>query len=128
MPARAAAFLFTALAAAVCVFQLGLAAGMPWGRYAMGGAVEGVFPPAMRLTALVQAALFVGMSAVVLDKAGVIETPAHRFARGLARAVAALMGLSLLLNLATPSADERMLWAPVAAVLFVSSVFVARAR
>ena len=67
---RAAALLYAAVSVGVIAFQIALAAGAPWGAYAMGGAFPGQFPPALRVAALVQAALIAGMAAVVLSRAG----------------------------------------------------------
>ena len=39
--------------------------------------------------------------------------------------VVAVAALSLVLNLITPSADERVIWAPVALTLLISSAVVA---
>ena len=41
---RAAALLYVAICAGVAAFQIALAAGAPWGAYAMGGAVPGQLP------------------------------------------------------------------------------------
>jgi len=38
---RAAALLYASVSAGVVAFQIALAAGMPWGAYAMGGAFPG---------------------------------------------------------------------------------------
>lgn len=65
---RMAALLYATVSALAVAFQLAPAAGAPWGAYAMGGAVPGRFPPALRIAALVQAALIAGMAAVVLAR------------------------------------------------------------
>ena len=52
------------------VHELALAAGAPWGEYAMGGAFPGQFPPALRAAALVQVAILAVWAAVVLARAG----------------------------------------------------------
>ena len=49
---RAAALVYAALTAGIVVFQLALAAGAPWGAYAMGGAFPGQFPLALRVAAV----------------------------------------------------------------------------
>src|SRR5918995_204384 len=69
---RAAALLYVALSAGVVAFQVALAAGAPWGAYAMGGAFPEQFPPGLRIAALGQAALVVGMAAVVMSRAGLL--------------------------------------------------------
>lgn len=67
---RVAALLYAIVSAGVVAFQLALVAGAPWGAYAMGGAFPGQFPPSLRIAALVQATLLIGMALVVLDRAG----------------------------------------------------------
>ena len=69
---RAAALLYAGVSAGVVVFQVALAAGAPWGAYAMGGAFPGQFPLALRVAALVQATLIAGMAVVVLSRAGLV--------------------------------------------------------
>lgn len=122
---RTAAFLYTFVTVGVILFQIALAAGAPWGAYAMGGAYPGQFPPALRIAALVQCALLGGMAAVVLAQAGLMLPSWRRLTRWLIWGVVAFASVSLVLNLITPSAGERALWAPVAAVLLLSSTVVA---
>lgn len=125
---RVAALLYATLSAGVVAFQLALAAGMPWGAYAMGGAFPGQFPPALRVAALVQAALLVGMAWVVLVRADVLTASWVRASRWLVWGVVAFAALSFVLNLITPSGGERALWAPVAFLLLASSAIVARSK
>ena len=122
---RIAALVYAVVSAGVIAFQLALAAGAPWGAYAMGGAFPGQFPPALRVGALVQAALLAALAGVVLARAGVALSGWARVSRWLVWVVVAFAALSLVLNLITPSAGERAIWAPVALVLLVSSVVVA---
>ncbi|MFN8487078.1 MAG: hypothetical protein U0350_05755 [Caldilineaceae bacterium] len=122
---RTAAILYTSITASVIAFQIALAAGAPWGAYAMGGAYPGQFPPALRVAALVQGALLGAMAAIVLARAGLILHRWTRPTRWLVWGVVAFTAVSLVLNLITPSVGERKLWAPVAAVLLVCSSVVA---
>ena len=122
---RMAALLYAVLSLGIVLFQIALAAGAPWGAYAMGGAFPGQFPPALRIAALIQAALLVGLAAVVLARAGLILPGWSRVSRWLVWFVVAFAALSLVLNLITPSAGERALWAPIAFLLLVSSSIVA---
>jgi hypothetical protein len=67
------ATLVFALATTVVVgFQVALAAGAPWGRYAMGGRYPGRFPPVLRMGALVQALVLMGLIVVVLSQASIV--------------------------------------------------------
>ena len=101
---RAAALLYTAVSVGVVIFQIMLAAGAPWGAYAMGGAFPGQFPLALRIAALAQAALIAGMAIVVLSRAGLVLAGWSEVTRWLVWCVVALAAVSLVLNLMTPSA------------------------
>ncbi len=120
-----AAWFFTIVAAGVILFQLALAAGAPWGEWAMGGAFPGQFPPTLRVAAVVQAVLLTGMALVVLTRATVFVPRWARHARWLIWVVVAYSVIGLILNLITPSAGERALWAPVTLIMLVSSLVVA---
>jgi hypothetical protein len=122
---RGAALIYAIISAGVVAFQIALAAGAPWGAFAMGGAFPGQFPPALRIAALIQAALLVGIAAVVLARAGLILPGWSRVSRWLVWFVVAFAALSLILNLITPSAGERAIWAPTAFLLLISSGIVA---
>jgi hypothetical protein len=124
---RASAVVYAALSAGIVAFQVALAAGAPWGAYAMGGAFQGRLPPALRVAALVQAVLIALMAVVVLARAGVVLEQRFRKTRRLVWGVVAFAAVSLVLNLMTPSAAERAIWAPVAAALLITSTVVALA-
>lgn len=120
-----AARFYAAVSALVVAFQLALALGAPWGAYAMGGAFPGRFPPALRVAAIVQAGLLAGMATVVLARAGLVPAAWARVAGRLVWVVVAIVSVSLVLNIITPSAGERAIWAPVTALMLISSVVVA---
>lgn len=120
-----AGIVFVIVTMGVIGFQIALAAGAPWGAYAMGGAFPGQFPPAMRVSALAQAGILLVFAGVVLARAGLAFRRWARASRWLIWLVVAFSTLSLLLNLITPRAGERAIWAPVALVLLVCSLLVA---
>jgi hypothetical protein len=122
---RMAALLYAIISMGVIAFQIALAAGAPWGAFAMGGAFPGQFPPALRIAALVQSALLAGMGMVVLARAGLMLPGWSRASRWPIWFVVAFAALSLILNLITPSERERAIWAPVAFLLLISSGIVA---
>ena len=122
---RVAAIIYAIVSLGVVVFQIALAAGAPWGAYAMGGAFPGQFPPALRIAAMIQAVLLIGMAAVILARAGLILPGWSRATRWLAWVVVTFAAVSLVLNLITPSAGERAIWAPTALLLLISSATVA---
>src|SRR5215212_5117587 len=122
---RTAALLYAIISSGIVVFQIALAAGAPWGTYAMGGAFPGQFPPALRIAALVQAALIAGMATIVMSRAGLIFAGWSHVSRWLVWVVVVLVAVSLVLNLITPSPGERVIWAPILLILLASSAVVA---
>lgn len=85
--------LFVGLALVVAAFQLALALGAPWGRYAMGGAFPGTFPLALRITALAQILMLALAALVVISRAGLALPSWRRASRWLTWLVAAFSGL-----------------------------------
>ena len=128
MARRISGIVYGALTVLVALFQIALALGMPWGAFAMGGAFPAQFPPAMRAAALGQAVVLLLLAGVILSRAGIILPKWAKASRWLAWVVVAFSALSLVLNIMTPSAGERLLWAPVALLLLVSSLIVAAGR
>lgn len=120
-----AARIYAVVSVGVIAFQIALALGAPWGAYAMGGAFPGQFPPELRVAAVVQAVILAGLALVVLARAGITLPKWSRTSRWLVWVVVAFSALSLVLNLITPSARERAIWAPVALIMLTSSVIVA---
>src|SRR5512139_2797587 len=119
---RIAGVVYAAATAVVAAFQIALALGAPWGAYAMGGAFPGQFPPALLIAALVQAGILIGLAGIVLARAAIVLKGWERVARWMVWVAVGFSALSLVLNLITPSAGERMLWVPVAFVLLVCSL------
>jgi hypothetical protein len=91
----------------------------------MGGAFPGTFPWPLRFAALAQAALLSGTAIVVLSAAGLVLTAWATRMRRLMWLIVVLAAISLVLNLITPSAGERAIWAPVALLLLTTSIVVA---
>lgn len=120
-----AAVLFAVVTAGVIVFQIGLALGAPWGAYAMGGRYPGRYPAGMRVAAVVQAGALVVLAVIVLSTAGLVVPSLSEGFPWLVWLTVAFSAVSLVLNLITPSAGERRIWAPVGAVLLASSLTVA---
>jgi len=114
-----------ALIAVVILFQLALAFGVPWGSLAMGGKYPGKFPPAMRIAALLQIVILAIIGVVISIRGGIIFPEWFSLAEKLIWGVVVFNVIGLVANLATPSKWERIMWAPVAAVLLVCSLVVA---
>ncbi len=122
-----AALVFRACAAVVVGFQLALALGAPWGRFAMGGARPGRLPPPMRVAAVVQAVLIALLAVSVLSAAGLLLPDLAVTFPWLVWVAVAVSALAVVLNAISRSAGERRIWVPVASVLLVSSLLVALA-
>ncbi len=112
----------------ITLFQIALVAGAPWGQYAMGGAYPGVYPWPMRMAALAQVFIYLGVAVMVVARMRWALTPLHKLSRTLLWPIAVLFAVATILNLISPSSPERLLWTPFAAVMFVASLRLALAR
>jgi len=121
-----AAYLFAILAAFLALFQLALAAGAPWGHLTQGGNHPGRLPPANRAMAAASVVLTAAFAGIVLSRAGALVPDWQVASRPWAWGVVGLSALSLLANAASRSRAERRLWLPVALVMLITSVVVAR--
>lgn len=113
--------IFTGLTGAVVAFQLALVVGAPWGALTQGGRFNGELPAAARVFALCSAALLALFIVLVRARAH----PNARFRRAV-WGVVAYCAVGILANAATSSPAERILWLPVATVMFLTSLHVAR--
>lgn len=109
----------------VAGFQLLLALGLPLGKAAWGGG-QATLSPELRLASSISMAVFIGAALVVLGRAGYWGMRFSGVFRVGAWFLAVAMGLGAILNLASSSLWERVIWAPVALVLAVASLVVAR--
>ena len=91
----------------------------------MGGRFPGKFPTRMRIAALVQALVLSFLGVVVLIRAKLLFPAFFTASETGIWVVVIVLGLSLIMNLATPSRWERIIWAPVVAILVISSLMVA---
>jgi hypothetical protein len=109
---------------AVAAFQVALALGAPWGAWTQGGAHSGSLPGDARVFAVTSAMLLVVMALAILARAGSgpFATLPGRLRTFLAWATTVYAGVGVVLNLATPSASERAVFAPVSLVLFLFCV------
>ncbi len=120
-----AAITYAVATAVVVGFQVALALGAPWGAYAMGGAYPGRLPPAMRVAALIQAAVLGVLAVVVLSTAGLALPSLAEAFPWLIWVAVAVSAISVVLNAISRSAGERRIWVPVGLVLLASSLTVA---
>lgn len=120
-PASNAGRVAAALLLVVVLFQAALAAGAPWGEAALGGANPGVLPDTLRASSLVSAVVYL-LLATLAGTSWAGATLRRRVLFG----AAALMVAGTLLNIASPSIIERMIWAPVTVALVISLWHAAR--
>ena len=117
----------------LAAFELALAAGVPWGHAAFGGA-DAVLTPPFRVAAGISTVVWAGAALVVLRRAGhAVWAPLP--SRALPVVVWVLAGytaLGTLVNVISPSAIERAIMVPVAASIsilcFVVAIASRRAR
>ena len=112
----------------IAAFQVALALGAPWGRAAYGGTSE-TLSPELRMASGVAAIVWLLAAAVVLGRAGYWGSPGwsavFRWGTWL---VAGLLALGAVVNFASSSPWERFGWGPLALLLAVLSVVIARSR
>lgn len=114
LPASRAGKIAAAVFLGVAGFQGAIALGAPWGSAAYGGAHPGVLPDSFRTASAAASGAYI-MLAVAAGTP--LLAPALR--RRVMYGTAALMAVGTLMNLASPSLVERMIWTPVTAGLAV---------
>ena len=120
-----AAIIFVLLISVVVLFQLALSAGVPWGAIAMGGRFPGKFPVGMRVAAFAQALVLSLLAPIVPVHAKLVFPEFYTSSHVGIWVVVVVFSLSLVMNFATPSKWERIIWAPVAAILLTCTLIVA---
>lgn len=120
-----AIYIYSGLMIFAMIFQFILSLGVPWGDYAMGGKFPGKWPPIMRIISIFQILVLLFAVIVVLATVGFIFQEYQYIAKKAIWFVVVFHFVSLVLNIITPSKKERMLWAPICALLFACSVIIA---
>lgn len=105
----------------VCLFQLALVFGAPWGEYTMGGQTKGKLSAQGRVTAGVSILVLLLMAQTLLATIGEgfitgWPNPILEVLKWLTFAYAIL---GFVMNWITRSKKERMVWGPVATILLV---------
>jgi len=121
----AAAPLFCLLALLVCLFQLALICGAPWGEITLGGRWRGALPWRVRLIPLLSILLLLAFCGVVWARAGLGFASWQGVAGSLIWVVVGYTALGVLVHIATPSPRERRTWLPVLLLMLASSGSVA---
>ncbi len=114
-PVSAAGKVAAVLLLLVAGFQVTLAAGAPFGEAAMGGSNPGVLPDVLRVSSGVAALVY-------LLLAGVAGTrwAGATLRRRLLYAATVLMVTGAMMNVASPSFVERIIWTPVTVALLIA--------
>ena len=114
--------------ASIAAFQVALALGVPWGRAAYGG-TSATLQPELRVASGVATIVWLLAAAVVLGRAGYWGsarwTGSFHWGTWL---VAGLLALGAAVNFASSSPWERFGWGPLALLLAVLCVILARSR
>jgi hypothetical protein len=118
------AITFTVFTVIVIIFQACLAAGVPWGEASMGGKYPGKYPPKMRIAAIINILILVGIAVIVVSRAGLILPQLTGISRIAIWFIVVYFIIATVLNSITPSKIERI-WAPVALVQLITSIIVA---
>ncbi len=124
MNALLAAQIFAVLTGIVIVFQVCLAAGVPWGKASMGGKFPGKYPPKMRFVAILNILVLVIIAVIVLSRAGLFLPGMMPFTKFAIWIVVVFFLAGTIMNAITPSKIERI-WAPVALLQLITSIIVA---
>jgi hypothetical protein len=125
--ARAASMVAAVVMATLALFEIGLAAGLPWGSAAWGGG-QPVLSPGMRLASAGAAVIWSAGLLVVLRRGGyrVWSLLPGRWTRGAVWIFAAYAAFMVLANAASPSGTERAVMTPASVVLAVACALTAR--
>ena len=110
----------------VCLFQIALASGAPWGAYAYGGARVGKLPVGFRINSVVAAVVMLAISGHNLAQLGVFTPLLDSAGNSVVNWVlVAFTGLSAIANNITRSKKERAVWAIPTILMFIAALVVA---
>jgi len=113
----------------IAAFEAALALGAPLGRAAMGGFYEQQLPIGLRIASGVAVGVWLLAALIVLGRAGfkVVPLPAGVLRWG-TWGLVGLLFVGAVMNIASSSGWERFGWAPVALILGVLCLIVARSE
>ncbi len=124
IPARAAAALLTLALA----FQVALILGAPWGRLTQGGGTSGPLGASGRIVAAVSVVILAVMASALLATTNM--GPMRRAPRGVITTIVWITviysGLGVVMNAASPSWGETLIWVPVTLAGFILSTIALR--
>jgi hypothetical protein len=110
---------------AISLFQLALAAGVPWGVAAWGGEHR-ILPLKLRIGSVAAAVILICAAVVILARADLVSPGANStFVRVASWALAAFLALNTVGNLSSNSRVEQVVMTPAAAMLAICFAIVA---
>lgn len=103
------------------LFQWSVVLGAPLGELTQGGATIGPLSASGRSAAAASSLLLIAMALSILARAGAgpIRSLSPRAITVMTWLTGTFAGLTVLLNLASPSAHERAVWAPVSTAILL---------
>jgi hypothetical protein len=123
--AKYAALLFTLIAVGVCIFQLALVLGAPWGRFTLGGRWKDRLPPKIRFIPAASLILLGFFCLVILARVELAFVALYQLSHSFIWFVVFYCAFGSFANAITPSKSERDLWVPVVLLMLVLSLIVA---
>jgi Kef-type K+ transport system membrane component KefB len=121
----ALAIAFVVLLAALAVFQLMLAAGLPFGRFAWGGQHK-VLPRRLRVGSALSVLAYGIFAFIAVERADITNVVLARLVAVVAMwVIAGYLILSVLANLASKSASEKRMMVPVSLALATLATLIA---
>lgn len=119
------AIAFVVMLTALAVFQLMLAAGLPFGRFAWGGQ-HMVLPRRLRVGSVLSVAVYAMFAFIAIERAHITNiVPAQLVAVVAMWVIAGYLILSVLPNLASKSAREKRVMVPVSLALAILATLIA---
>jgi hypothetical protein len=103
---QVAAVLAALILAGLSCFQLLLAAGLPLGHYAWGGAHQ-ILPRSLRIGSVVATFIYLAVAMGILEAATVIDLGVSEFPRVAVWVLAAFFGIGVVMNAISRSKKER---------------------
>lgn len=114
-----------ALLTALAVFQLALALGAPWGRFAWGGQHERELPARLRVGSALTILAYAVFAVVLLDRADVVDLLPDNVSQIAAWVLFGYFTLGTVMNAISRSRQERLVMTPATLVLAVCTLLVA---
>lgn len=114
----------TVILGLLAIFQLALALGAPWGRFAWGGQHR-VLPTRLRIGSLVAIVIYAAVVVIAYDRLGAIDVFPEGFSIVAMWVVVAYFALGIVMNALSRSKPERYTMVPISIVLAILSFFIA---